>query len=65
MTNKDEGPNETPCRYCKAPFKEGKCPECAAWTDSYGTQHRALCSGGFHDECPETKKPPGGKNAKA
>lgn len=42
------------CPYCHDTIKDGKCSNCGAWMDSYGTIHKANCSGGFHDEekCP-------------
>lgn len=54
MKREDKEQGKGPgCPYCKSnDMKDGKCPDCGAWTDSYGILHRAKCPGGFHDECP-------------
>lgn len=45
----DEDDDETP-----SGMKDGKCPNCGAWMDSYGIIHKAKCPGGFHEDekCP-------------
>jgi hypothetical protein len=51
---------EKPCPHCDTESPRGndsKCPDCGAWQDSYGTVHKKNCEGGFHDKCPEPKKP--------
>jgi hypothetical protein len=39
------------CKLCEVELENNKCPECGAWTDSYGLQHQKACVGGFHEEC--------------
>jgi DNA-directed RNA polymerase subunit RPC12/RpoP len=51
---KENKATDLKCPYCKSVMRDGKCGECGAWMDSYGTIHKAKCQGGFHDEekCP-------------
>jgi hypothetical protein len=42
-------------------MKDGKCPGCGAWTDSYGLVHAEVCQGGYHEVCSVEPTPKGRK----